>query len=50
MYNGIRFGLELGAYPNLLRVYEHCMTQPEFQAAQPHLQPDAGEYDPAAEY
>ncbi|UTA47010.1 maleylacetoacetate isomerase [Simiduia sp. 21SJ11W-1] len=41
VYNAKRFNVDLGAFPTILRIYEHCNTQPAFQAAQPEQQPDA---------
>lgn len=40
MANAERFGCDLSPYPNLLRVYRHCLAQPAFIAAEPGRQPD----------
>ena len=41
LYNARRFGVNLDAYPTMLRVEQACMELPAFQAAQPERQPDA---------
>ncbi len=38
--NAERFGCDLSPYPNLLRVYRHCLAHPAFIAAEPSRQPD----------
>lgn len=38
--NAQRFDCDLSRYPRLMKVYEHCVVQPEFIAAQPDKQPD----------
>src|SRR5579863_4173023 len=35
------FGLDLAAYPRVIRVYDTCMAIPAFAAAHPSKQPDA---------
>lgn len=40
-YNALRFGIDLGQYPTIQRIYRHAMTWPEFIAARPEQQPDA---------
>jgi maleylpyruvate isomerase len=49
-YNAIRQSLPLAPYVELARIYENCLADGAFAAAQPHLQPDVVEYDPQAEY
>ena len=44
IYSAERFGIDLSAYPNLVRAAEQARALPAFQAAHPSLQPDA---DPA---
>jgi len=38
--NASRMGCDLGAYPRVMAVYEHCNTLPAFQQAAPANQPD----------
>jgi len=38
--NALRFGCDLGAYPRVVSVYEHCRRQPAFVQAAPENQPD----------
>ena len=41
LYNARRFGVELDAYPALLRVERACAAHPAFVEAHPDNQPDA---------
>jgi maleylacetoacetate isomerase len=41
VYNAIRFSVDLGPFPTIRQVYEHCLTLPAFDAARPEKQPDA---------
>jgi maleylpyruvate isomerase len=41
LYGARRFGVEVAAFPTLLRVEESCGVLPAFAAAVPELQPDA---------
>jgi maleylacetoacetate isomerase len=41
IFNAKRFDCPLDAYPVVMRVFESCMTDPAFDAAQPAKQPDA---------
>ena len=41
LYNARRFGVELEAYPALLRVEAACAVHPAFIEAHPDNQPDA---------
>jgi maleylpyruvate isomerase len=41
LYNGRRFGVDLAAFPTLLRVEAACAALPAFAAAHPDVQPDA---------
>jgi maleylpyruvate isomerase len=41
LYGGRRFGVDLAAFPTLLRVEEACAALPAFAAARPEAQPDA---------
>jgi len=41
MYNARRFGMDLAAYPTLLRIEQACQALPAFDAARPEKQPDA---------
>lgn len=41
IYNARRFGVDLAAYPNLLRIEQACLALPAFDAARPERQPDA---------
>merc|ERR1711972_752940 len=45
LYNARRFGVDVSAFPNLLRVEAACGELPAFKAAHPDAQPD---FDPAA--
>jgi len=45
LYNARRFGVDVSAYPNLLRVEATCAELPAFKAAAPEAQPD---FDPNA--
>ncbi len=38
--NAQRMGCDLQPYPRVLAVYQHCLAQPDFQAAAPTQQPD----------
>jgi maleylacetoacetate isomerase len=40
IYNAERFGVELGAYPTLMKINAHCLSLPYFEAAKPENQPD----------
>jgi maleylpyruvate isomerase len=41
LYSGRRLGLDLSAYPTLLRIEAACHALPAFQKAAPEAQPDA---------
>ncbi|AKQ63641.1 Maleylacetoacetate isomerase [Myxococcus hansupus] len=41
LYGARRFGVDVAAYPTLLRIEAECQSLPAFQAAQPDRQPDA---------
>lgn len=41
VYNANRYKLELTDYPNILRVYERCMSISAFELSSPEKQPDA---------
>ncbi len=41
VFNARRFSVDMDAYPTTRRIYDACLQLPEFQAAQPELQPDA---------
>jgi maleylpyruvate isomerase len=41
LYNGRRFGVDLGPCPTLLEIEARCAELPAFQAAHPDRQPDA---------
>lgn len=41
IYNARRFKVPLDDYPQLVAIYAHCGTLPEFVAAEPDNQPDA---------
>lgn len=41
VYNARRFGLDLGPYPTIVSVDQHCQTIAAFAAAHPDKQPDA---------
>lgn len=43
VYNARRFGVDLSAYPNILRIEQECLALPAFDAARPERQPDAPE-------
>ena len=43
LFNARRFGVELDAYPTLLRIEAACQELPAFEAARPEKQPDAPE-------
>ncbi|HZX78313.1 maleylacetoacetate isomerase [Lysobacter sp.] len=40
VYNARRFGVDLGAYPTVMRIEKACLALPAFEAAQPERQPD----------
>lgn len=40
IFNAERFGHDLGPYPTIMRITEHCRTQDAFQKAHPNEQPD----------
>merc|ERR1719277_670480 len=40
LYNARRFGIDVSAFPNLLRVEANCADLPAFKAADPQSQPD----------
>jgi len=40
MFNARRFGVDLAAYPTIVRVTDEAMRLPAFQAARPEAQPD----------
>lgn len=42
-YNAVRFEVDLGDYPNIQRVWEHCNTLEAFAHAHPDNQPDTPE-------
>lgn len=42
LYNARRFGMDLSAYPTLLRIEANCQKLPAFRDAVPEAQPDAG--------
>lgn len=42
VYNARRFGLDLTPFPTIARIEANCMALPEFGAARPERQPDAG--------
>ncbi|PAV63899.1 hypothetical protein WR25_03274 [Diploscapter pachys] len=42
LYNAKRFNVDLTQFPVLVKINEHLSTIPEFQAAEPDKQPDAG--------
>ena len=50
VYNAERFKCFIEPYPNIRKIYEVCMSHSAFVAAQPHMQPDASEYDSEDEY
>ncbi len=41
VFNALRFGCDLSAFPTVLRIYETCIALEEFSSAFPDLQPDA---------
>lgn len=41
VYNARRFGVDLGAYPTVIRIEKACLAFPAFEAARPERQPDA---------
>jgi maleylpyruvate isomerase len=41
VFNATRFKVDMARYPTLRRIFENCMKQPAFDAAQPSKQPDA---------
>ena len=41
VYNALRYGMELSAWPTVTRIYQRCLEMPEFDRAQPEHQPDA---------
>ncbi len=41
VYNAQRFGCDLSAYPNTLRIYDDCAADDAFSSAFPEVQPDA---------
>ncbi|MGQ8367415.1 maleylacetoacetate isomerase [Glaciecola sp. 1036] len=41
VYNAIRFGVDLGQFPIINKVYNNCMALDAFQKAAPDNQPDA---------
>lgn len=43
LYNARRFGVDLDAFPNLVRIEQACQALPAFDAARPERQPDAPE-------
>lgn len=43
VYNARRFGVDLGAFPTILRIEAACLELPEFDAARPERQPDCPE-------
>ena len=43
VYNAFRFNVEMGAYPNIVRVWEHCNSLEAFAKAHPDAQADAPE-------
>lgn len=40
-YNAVRFGIDLGEFPNIARINAACLELGAFDAARPELQPDA---------
>lgn len=42
LYGARRFGVDLGAYPTVVRIEAACNELPAFQAAHPDRQPDVG--------
>lgn len=41
VFNALRVKCGLGAYPTIMRIYEHCSRLPAFERAAPEAQPDA---------
>jgi maleylacetoacetate isomerase/maleylpyruvate isomerase len=41
VFNALRFNVDMGQFPKLLAIYEHCNTLPAFIAAKPENQADA---------
>jgi maleylacetoacetate isomerase len=41
VYNARRFAVDLGPYPTVRRIDEHCSALPAFDRARPENQPDA---------
>ena len=41
VYNARRIGVDLAAYPDLVRIEQQCLALPAFEAARPENQPDA---------
>ena len=41
VFNAKRFGVDLTPFPTVQRIYDHCMTLPQFDNARPEKQPDA---------
>lgn len=41
VYNARRFGIDLAAYPTMVRIEQACLALPAFDAARPENQPDA---------
>ena len=40
MFNNVRFGMDMRAYPTAMRIYEECTKLPAFLAGAPSNQPD----------
>lgn len=40
VFNAQRFELDMAPYPNILSIFEHCMSHPAFIKAAPENQPD----------
>jgi maleylacetoacetate isomerase len=43
VYNARRFGIDVGAYPDIARIEAACLALPAFIDARPEAQPDAPE-------
>lgn len=41
VYNAVRLGLDMAAFPHIVRINAACLELPEFDAARPEKQPDA---------
>ena len=41
VYNALRFNIEMGEYPHIMRVWKYCNTLDAFARAHPDAQPDA---------